>query len=428
MNNLLKLSLLSCLIISISNADEKIDEQREVSVRKAIDSFAEVEPKSVKKVNSIGEMFTEGKFSAQFRSVYAGYNQKAKDETDTYATAIGGMMKYELAMYHGFNAAIAGIVSQDIDFMTGDRKKQNTELSSDKSNYTQLSELYVNYKYDGLNLRAGAQTLDTPMADSDDIRMVPNTFEAYMATYEYDEFVFTFANLQRWQGVDAGLGSGDENEWVDIGDNGAWLGGVTYEGIVEANAWYYSISGDEEEVRATYLDLAKSYDISENISIYGGIQYLHEADVGTSEIEADIYGVMAELVVYDVGFNIGYNYSDAKSGKRSFSGIGGGSMYTSMDTMIIDEIAEDRNAQALVMGVVYEVGSWNFLYAYGDFDGKKNSFGENAHIVEQDMGFSYSVNDNFELAALYVLEDDRASSSNTENDWDRYQLIVKYDF
>ncbi len=428
MNNLLKISLLSCLILSTSNAEDKIDGGREVSVRKAIDSFGSFETTCIKDVDTIGEMFTEGKFSAQFRSVYAGYNQKARGETDTYATAIGGMMKYELAMYNGFNAAIAGIVSQDLDFLTGKREKQNDELSSDKSNYTQLSELYINYKHDGLNLRAGAQTLDTPLADSDDIRMVPNTFEAYMATYEYDKFTFTFGNLQRWQGVDAGLGSGDEDEWVDIGDNGAWVGGVAYDGIVEANAWYYDISGDAEEVHAAYFDVSKGYDINDDISIYGGIQYLHEANVGISEIEADVYGVMAEFVAYDIGFNIAYNYSDGKDGKRSFSGIGGGSMYTSMDTMIIDELTEGRDVHAIVAGLVYQVANWEFLYAYGDFDAKQDKFGESGHIVEQDMGFAYTLSDKLEVAVLYVMEDDRGSSRNTQNDWDRYQLIVKYDF
>ena len=123
-----------------------------------------------------------------------------------------------------------------------------------------------------------------------------------------------------------------------------------------------------------------------------------------------------------------YNKSMGKEGKRSFSGIGGGTMYTSMDTMIIDEITEDRDADALVLGLVYSVGNLNFLYAYGTFVGDANSAGVKAHIVEQDMGFEYSVNDEFVIAAIYVIQEDLENSTKTGNDWNRAQMMVKYDF
>ena len=409
MKKVLKISLLTCLFLTNTYAQEKTD-------------------KDIDKVNSFSKMFSNGDISAQVKLITAGYNQKAKGVTDTYATAIGGKLKYELASYNGFSAGIEGVISQDIDPLTGDKEKQNIELSSDKSTYIQMSELYLNYKYKNFNVRAGKQTIDTPLVDSDDTRMISNTFEAYIANYEYNNFTFTFGNLQKFQGVDAGLGSDNEDEWLDIGTNGAWFGGINYSSIVDVNIWYYDISGDVEKVHATYIDLSKDYNINENISIHGGLQYLHEADLKGSEIEADIYGAMAELAIYNLGFNIAYNYSDGKSKKRSFSGLGGGTMYTSMDTMIIDEIADDRDAQAIITGVTYDVGDWNFLYAYGDFDGKQNSFGEDAHIVEQNIGFTYTFNNNLELAAIYVSQEDKKNTIKTENDWNRYQVTVKYDF
>jgi hypothetical protein len=429
MNTPIKIALFTSLMLSNAyTAETTYYEEREKSVRKAIDSFNTIEEKEISSVDSIGAMFSEGKLRAQIRSIFAGYNQKARNEPDTYATAIGGIIKYELAPYKGFSAAITGVMSQDISALSGDREKQNIELSSDKSTYMQIGELYVNYNYSNLNVRLGAQTLDTPFADSDDIRMVPNTFEAYMLTYEYKDFIFTLGNLQRWQGVDAGLGSGDNDEWVDIGDNGAWIGGITYDSQIKLNGWYYKFSGDIQEVEATYIDAATDYEISKNISFHTGIQYLHESDIGTSEIEADIYGVTAELVLYGIGCNIAYNYSDGKKNKKSFSGIGGGSMYTSMDTMIIDELTEDRDVHALVAGLVYKTENLELLYAYGDFDSKQNSMGESEHIVEQDIGITYSFSDALELGALYVMQEDKKNTLYTQNDWDRYQFILKYDF
>ena len=84
-----------------------------------------------------------------------------------------------------------------MNFATGNGAKYNNGLSSTQKKYTDVTELYINYKNSGLNIRVGRQIINTPLADSDDIRMVPNTFEAYIATYELNNFTFTTGNLQR---------------------------------------------------------------------------------------------------------------------------------------------------------------------------------------------------------------------------------------
>ncbi len=432
MNKILKLSLVSCLVLSASYAEEvKEQKDRFPSVRKAIDSFGKIEDKEVSIVEKFKYMFTEGKVSGQIRSVYAGYDREVG--FNDYATALGGQLKYELASLYGFNAGFAFATSQDISFATGSGNKHNSELSSNSGSYSELSEAFINYKYQGLNLRAGRQLLDTPLADSDDIRMIPNTFEAYMATYELNSFVFTAGHIQKWQGVDAGLGDNTLNDnWITTGDNGTWLGGITYSDIVDFNAWYYDIDKDTKSnnnaVKAAYFDFGTGYEFSKDLMLHTNVQYLNEQAINGSTIEADIYGALVELEVYGFGFNIAYNYSAGNAGKSTFSGIGGGTMYTSMDTMIIDEITEGRDAQAIVTGVVYQMDNFAFLYAYGDFSGDANNLGEKAHIVEQDIGFEYNVNDEFVVAAIYVLEEDKESSISTENDWNRAQVMVKYDF
>lgn len=411
------------LALSLNAQDSSENRDRLPSVAKAIDSVGKVEVKDVSTVDKFKKMFTDAKVTGQVRTVYAGYNQKEDNSIDTYATAIGGQLKYELASLHGFNAAVAFSTSQDISFATGDRPdgKQNDEISSSVGNYTELSEAYLNYKYEDFNFRAGRQVIDTPLADSDDIRIISNSFEAYIASYEMENFSFMVGNLQKWQGTDAGL----DDSWVDTGVDGTWFGGLTYSDVVEFSAWYYNVG---EMTNAFYTDVAMEYEINDDFSIYGGVQYLNESELKDSGIEADIYGAMVEFVAYDLGFNLAYNQSNKKTDKTSFSGFGGGCLYTSMDTMIIDEITEDRDATAIVAGLSYALGDFNFLYAYGDFSGDKNSLGDKAHIVEQDIGFEYSFNDEFLVAAIYVLEEDKESSVKTDSDWDRMQVMVNYNF
>jgi len=360
----------------------------------------------------------------QLESMYASYNQKKALEPDTYATALGGTLKYELASLYGFNAGVALTTSYDIGFATGDKGngKQNAELSSTKGNYTQFSELYLNYKNDGLNIRAGRQLIDTPLADSDDIRMVHNTFEAYIADYELGNIDFIAGKLQRWQGYDAGL----DLKWQNTGENGTWMFATTYsDKTITASAWYYDIT---KSVDALYTDIDAHYAFNKNTELHSAFQYLHENEKNNSGYAASIYGAMSELSLYDFNFGIAYNKSSKKAGKQSFSGFGGGTMFTSMDTMIIDNIAQDRDAHAVVLGIIYSLAEWKFLYTHGDFYGDADSSNVKEHIREHDIGFEYTLNEQFALACIYVKEDDRQNNIKTLNDWDRTQIMLKYDF
>jgi len=377
-------------------------------------------------VNQFTKMFTDGKVSGEVRTVYAGYDMKAKGTEDNYATALGGMLKYELARYKGFGAGMAVTTSYDLGFATGDKEKQNSELSSSDGDYTNLTEAYLDYIYNDLTLRVGRQVVDTPLADSDDARMIQNTFEAFMAYYELNEFSFTLGYLNRWQGVDTGLEDGWIDAKVDDTDgDGVALVGVTYSGLVDANAWYYNV---DEGFDAYYLDVSYNYEYSENISVGLSTQYLSENEKSKSGIEADIYGVMAEVSLYDFGVNLAYNYGDRKDSKTSFAGFGGGTLFTSMDTMTLDGIIEDREVESIMASLSYSMKNFDFSYAYGDFQGKKNSDGDKAHIVEQNFGVEYNFNDKFSGGVMFVIEDDKENSEKTESDFNRLQVTAKYNF
>ncbi|MCW9067841.1 MAG: OprD family outer membrane porin, partial [Sulfurimonas sp.] len=333
----------------------------------------------------IAQMFENAKVSGELRSVYAGYKQEKAGESDTYATAFGGELKYELAELNGFSAAAAFRISHDIGALTGEEGKQNAELSSSDGEYTVLSEAYLNYKNGDFNFRGGRQVIDTPLADSDDIRMIPNTFEAYIATYELPNFIFMVGNLQDWQGVDAGL----DDEWVKTGEDGTWFGSVTYTADnIEASAWYYNIT---KQLNAAYFDASYNYNINDDVSILGAAQYLSQSEISNSGEEASIYGLLAEFSAYDLGVSLAYNHSQKQSGKTSFSGFGGGTLFSNMDIMILDEITADRDSRAIVAGLSYEIGDLTLTYAYGDFDGDADSIGDKANVVEQDIGFEYSI-------------------------------------
>lgn len=375
-------------------------------------------------ISTIAQIFEEGKVSANLRSLYAQYNMKKEDEKDIYAAAFGGHLRYETAEFNGFNAAAAFATSHDIGFATGDKgTKQNAELSSSDGKYTTLSEAYLSYTYNDFNVRAGRQLIDTPLADSDDIRVIFNTFEAFTATYETSNFNFMVGKLDKWHGYDAGLNEG----WSKTGEDGTYFGGAVYsDNIMEANAWYYNIT---KLTNAAYFDITFTHEVGNDFSILGAVQYLNQSEIDSSGTEASIYGLLAEATVYGFTLSAAYNKAKKEEGKASFSGFGGGTLFTNMDTMILDEITSDRDSRAIVGGISYEMDDLTLSYAYGDFEGKADSFGNKVHIVEQNIGLEYSViEDKFTLSAIYAIENDRESSVKTENDWNRLQLMASYSF
>ena len=426
MKDIIAVSLLAYLAIGQLSASEDVSlgsekEYNVHSIRKAVDAVGKIEEKDVSMVDSFRRMFTQGKVSGQVRAMYDGYNQEAMGVDDAYSTAIGGILKYELAEFKGFNAGVAVYASHNLPFATGSETRQIDELSSVSGSYTEMAEAYVNYKYEDFNFRAGRQVLDTPLADSDDRSMIQNTFNAYVLSYSNSGFEFMVGNIQSWQGVDAGL----DEPWLDTGSNGTNFGGVSYNDGLELGAWYYNVTN---QTNAAYLELGGNYELNKNMNLHAMAQYLDEKELSGSAIAADIYGAMVEFVAYDLGFGFAYNKSDKKAGRNSFSGFGGGTLFTSMDTMILDEIANDRDAASYVANVNYSFDNFGFLYAYGDFDGNKNGADEKAHVVEQDVSVEYNVNDEFLVSAIYVISQDKESVPKTGYDWQRAEIIVNYNF
>lgn len=423
--HIIKITSLILLTINMYAQDIASDNKdASHSVREMIETMEESPKKEISEVNTLQQMFTDGKISGQIKSMYAGYNYAISQIKDTYATAIGGQLKYELAEINGFNAAAAFYTAQDTNFATGDRNKgeQNNELSSSKGNYTNLAEAYINYKYDGFNFRGGRQVIDTPLANSDEIRMVQNTFDAYIATYAIAGFTFMAGNLQKWQGYDAGL----DNRWQNTGINGTWISSISFSNdILDTSAWYYNIS---EFSNIFYTDGSLHYNLNKEIFLHVSAQYISENELSNSTINANIYGVMTEIVLRGFGINVAYNHATVATGKQTFSGFGGGALYTNMDTMILNNIAVDRDADSIVSNISYKINDFKIWYAYADFIGSKNSLGQKANIIEQNIGFEYNVNNDLKFSAIYAKDSDKIDPNNTQTNWDRVQINITYNF
>ncbi len=201
-------------------------------------------------------------------------------------------------------------------------------------------------------------------------------------------------------------------------------------GDLEINLWYYYFSKAKEENNANsaiYFDIAKNFSLKEyDLNI--GIQFLKEYEKSKSNIAATIYGVSFSLQKNNLTFNIAYNKALKKRGKRSFSGYGGGTLFTNIDSMILDEIIQDRSARAIVGGFSYSWNKFTFSYCYGDFRGGKNSKAKKEHIIEHDIGLEYQVNKNLTFSAIYVIAKNRQYPKSNEFNFKNLRVEALYRF
>lgn len=137
-------------------------------------------------VEDLSAMFSEGKASGQIREFSISraykYTDSSKDYTRT-ANAVGGYLKYETASLEGLSLGTAFYTTNG--FGLGGNKAINKEvdhtlLGKDNEGYSIVGEAYLQYKYGNTTFKGGRQKLDTPLAGTDDARMIPNLFEAYV--------------------------------------------------------------------------------------------------------------------------------------------------------------------------------------------------------------------------------------------------------
>lgn len=402
------------LLIFLYSLSLHAQQERFDSVREVIDAFGAFKPKELTEVDRVKKMFNEGKASGQLKAIYA----VAPEPNEPYVTAVGGIAKYELAEYRGFSIGTALYFSADIPYLSGVDEKHSSELSSSRELYANIAEGYINYRFNSFAARIGRQVLNTPLADSDDIRMIQNSFEAYTLGYVYEDIEILSGYIKSWSGYDAGL----EDNWVKTGEDGVFFGGISYGQGLEYDLWYYNITGLCD---AYYFDVGIEYHVNNWLFLHFMGQYLFEKELQNSGVSANIYGFLAEIIIDGLGINFSVNKSEKVSDKKSFSGFGGGSLFTSMDTMILDNISYDSDAFAYVVGADYEYGDLKLLYAYGDFLSKGSSVSSDAHILEQNIGMGYNVSEEFIVGALYATQKD---FTDNKNSWNRIQLILNYNF
>lgn len=384
-------------------------------------------------ISSIDDAFKQGKLEANLRLAYVNQHNHASTTPNTYATAIGGALKYETAKFNNISLAASAFVSQKISPFSGDNDKSELNgdlLGANGDSFAYMGEAYVNYASDEFNLRIGRQKIDTPMSDTDEIRMLPNTFEAFMAEFRgVENFVFTAGHIQRWAGYDSGNDISKFKDMPAINDSdGASLIGVSNDSLenIALQAWYYDF---DKQAGVIYADAVYGAEYNSGISVESAVQYANYNEKSSSGVKGDAYGATLAIGYKGVTLGTAFSALDTPSGKTITLGYGGGPFYTSMEEMTIGAM---NDAEAYVFSAQIDLSKimlegLNFAYAYGRFSGN-DGVGNSVKTKENDFILAYALNENMDIEVSYAYVDDKANSAVINTGYDRFLVRANYSF
>ncbi len=382
-------------------------------------------------VNTLAEAFKQGTTSGQIRAGFIGSRPDGGNATDpeTMATALGGQLKFETAALSGISAGAALYTSHTNNALSGDKAEGKFNEDFGNPNYDLFAEGYLNYEYNDLNIRVGRQLIDTPYADSDDIRMTPNTFEGAFATYGMGSITFNLGYLTQWQGPDAD-GGYEFNPLVE-GSNGTALLSVVYEkDNIEASVWYYNV---ENIMNIYYGDAAYTFQINETISLIGAVQVGHQDEINNSLSQGTLYGAMLELDISDLSISFAYDHTEVDEGKQYFTGFGGGVGFVNMYEMTATTITISDTVSSWKANVSYDFSSvviegLSVAYDYGNFVAESITDGS---ATEQNFTLAYVPSAEWDIEAIYAIVDDEISTKingGTDHSFNTVLVRANYNF
>ncbi len=374
----------------------------------------------------LGELSLQKHATAQIRMGYISQNNKGSlKEEDNDAFAIGGHVHLDTDRFKGLKFEGELYTIQDLGLNDDNFQKINPDFfDQKKSGFSLLTQAFISYKYKNSELKIGRQSIDTPHADSDDIRMMPNYFMAYLfENKDIENLTITLGKINQMAGWE---NQKDASKFVKISDvfetdqktNGIYLASAIYEkDNYSLQAWYYDI---DEIADVIYLETG--YQTKSDFGNFTiGVQYDAANDRGKKllgDIKSSTWGISLKAEYENLTLLTAYN-QDEKNG--AFLSLGGGAFFTSLEDQTIDAIGE--KGKSWILGADFNIwDSFSIGAVYGEFKADNKSDYEKA---ETDIAAQYSFKEKFSISAVYASVNDKTQNNE---DYDIFRVIANYNF
>lgn len=286
-----------------------------------------------------------------------GYARAGYIQTDhSSASALAGA----LGCAYSLNSIIGTYLSLYASWDPGINSENDNNIQAEffnnqQDSYLIVGEAFLTLSMDQFHTRLGRQHFDSPHLDSDDLRMIPNLFEAYLFdTHISDEWLLGIGFVREAAGWENGANA---SQFVSIGEalggdsSGAWLSWLSYEqNNLNSDSWFYYIA---DHLMLVYSELVVSGELADTISYRFGLQYDWGADTGNAllgDVNAHSLGILSAISWSGFTLIVAYNRNFTDTG--AIASVGGGPFFTSVEDQTLDAI-EGKNAESILLGVEY---------------------------------------------------------------------------
>ena len=373
----------------------------------------------------------------QIRMGYINFKEDGVSSTHGYGLA--GHVHFDTQRWHGLSVGLSAYGVLNLATNQNPLHVNPDFFDANGDSFAQLTEAYLDGKWGETEVKLGRQILDTPHADSDDIRLIPNYFEAYTITdNSIKDLTLSAGYITKMVGWENGV---DAQRFVNIGEtlgtsdiDSVVYASVIYEGIkdVSLSLWYYNYQ-DIADVLYAEVGYEKNFNAYASLTL--GLQYDGSRESGVAKLgtqDAQTYGISMELDSEALGVHIlaAYNKDTGSTGASSLN-LGGGALFTSMEDQTLDAVG--MAGEAWVLGAGYNFSTLgmdglNIGIAFGKFTANNNSIYSSEEI---DMLIEYEINTQFTLTLAYA--DIDFSSGLDENNqalqnYNQFRVVGNYNF
>ncbi len=293
----------------------------------------------------------------------------------------------------------------------------------DRGGFAFLAESYFKYNNANDTLQIGRFMLDTPHADSDDIRLVPNFFEGVWYEKRWEELRIEAGYLRKMAGWENGV---TPRKFVRLNEvfgasqksDGLVYGAMSYERDGAAAAlWLYHIDEMADDI---YAELSYVWKLH-TITLHAAMQYDRAIDNGEAllgELDTHTLGLLLEASYEDLTLQLGMNKEFGDT--PSMPSFGGGPFFTSMEDQTIDAVT-GKKARSFIAGLSYEYNEKVSVGAmYGKFRAQDRSLYDSNEV---DLYTDFSFGGGVDAEILYASIDD-----NNARRREIFRILLKKDF
>jgi len=388
-----------------------------------------------KEAENFDELFSYADAYGKIRYAYINDVHKAStsaSKEQKSANALGGELGIKTAQLHGFSANIAAYISQSIGFLNPDKEELNPDfVNLNQDSFVYIGEVSLNYENAFLQTKIGRLKVETPYANSDDIRMVANTFEGAYAKMNFSENLSAQAMfLNRWAGYDSqDTDSQDEFKELYEDSKGMGIASLSYKYAKESEASLW-LNHVDNMSQITYAEIAGIYFIDgDDFHVDYGVQASAIRQLENSGVEGNVYGLMSILHYNGAFLGGAYNKACVDTDKAITDGFGGGPYYTSLDEATIAAMSESvagEDVEAFRIGGGYDltqVGSEALdglvlELVYGKLQSEVKS------VIEKDAILTYEPNEKWQIEGVYT----HFNAGYENKTFERIRLRASYNF